>query len=306
MRPPSRGPAHRPVPVGPPAADRSAALRELVVFYGLVFLVTWGIAAALFLAPDLVVGPGGIEGGRGQVFFFLAVFAPSAVGVALTLRAHGLRPGLAHIARGVVAPGPWWRTGLWFLVGAFAIPVAWVVVFGLSLFGVADPADNHLDVLGVFVWTPVTLLTTSYLLTDPGPLGEEYGWRGYALPRLLRLTDPTAAGVVVGALMAVWHIPSFLAAQLVQSELNLLLMTTNWIGWGVVSAWVHVRSGGNWVAAGLLPHAVLNCAYSLGAADVNWISGTGALLAGVVLAALTAGGPGRAGRRVATSTSAAP
>lgn len=252
----------------------------------------------LFLAPDLVVGPGGIESGRGRVVFFIAVFAPSAVGVALTLRAHGLLGGLAHIGRGVVAPGPWWRTGLWLLVGAFLIPAAWVVALGLSRLGIADPGDNHLDVVGVFVLTPVTLLTTTFLLTDPGPLGEEYGWRGYALPRLLQLVNPTAAGVVVGALMALWHVPSFLATQLVQSELNLLLMTTNWIGWGVVAAWIHVRSGGNWVAAGVLPHAVINCAYSLGAADVNWISGTGALLAGVVIAGLTAGGarPGAAER----------
>lgn len=290
----------RPAPPGPaapgPLVHRRVLLRQLAVFYGSVFALTWGLAALLFLAPDLVVGPEGVAGGRGQLVFFLAVFAPTGIGVALTLRELGPRAGLAHIARGVVAPGRWRRTALWLLVGAYAIPLSWAVVYGLSRVGAGDAADARFDAVGVFVLTPVALLTTTSLLTDPGPLGEEYGWRGYALPRLLHLVSPTAAGVVVGALMALWHVPSFFAAQLVQSELNLLLMTTNWIGWGVVSAWIHVRSGGNWVAAGLVPHAVLNAAFSLGHIDVDVISGTGALLAAVVLVALGLTDPAR-GRR---------
>jgi hypothetical protein len=298
VRPAPRDPArHAAVPDR--AEHRSAPLRQLAVFYGSVFAVTWGLAALLFLAPDLLVGPEGVEGGRGRLFWYLAVFAPTGVGVVLTLRELGVRAGLAHIARGAVAPGRWRRTALWLLVGAYAIPLSWAVVAGLGRIGAGAAAEARFDAFGVFVLAPVALLTTTYLLTDPGPLGEEYGWRGYALPRLMQLVSPTAAGVVVGALMALWHLPSFFAAQLVQSELNLLLMTTNWIGWGVVSAWIHVRSGGNWVAAGLVPHAVLNAAFTLGHIDVDVISGTGALLAAVVLVALGLTDPAR--RRPATS-----
>ena len=61
------------------------------------------------------------------------------------------------------------------------------------------------------------------------------------------------SGAVVGGLMALWHVPSFFAAQLPRSDLFLLL-SVNRVVWGVVSAWVDVRSGGNQVAAGVLPH----------------------------------------------------
>lgn len=43
-----------------------------------------------------------------------------------------------------------------------------------------------------------------------GPLGEEPGWRGYALPRLQRQFDPVTSSLVLGFLWANWHLPLIL------------------------------------------------------------------------------------------------
>lgn len=44
-----------------------------------------------------------------------------------------------------------------------------------------------------------------------GPLGEEPGWRGYALPRLQSRFSPVASSLILGFLWANWHLPLMLA-----------------------------------------------------------------------------------------------
>jgi len=43
-----------------------------------------------------------------------------------------------------------------------------------------------------------------------GPLLEEPGWRGFALPRLQSVWGPLAGSLVLGLLWGAWHIPQFL------------------------------------------------------------------------------------------------
>jgi membrane protease YdiL (CAAX protease family) len=43
-----------------------------------------------------------------------------------------------------------------------------------------------------------------------GPLEEEFGWRGYLLPRLSARIGNTWATLSVGAIWASWHLPMML------------------------------------------------------------------------------------------------
>ena len=60
------------------------------------------------------------------------------------------------------------------------------------------------------------------LVLFAGPLSEEFGWRGYAQPRLRLLLSPGKTSLVLGVAWGVWHLPLFLLTGTSQSTLGLL------------------------------------------------------------------------------------
>lgn len=72
----------------------------------------------------------------------------------------------------------------------------------LPAVAVADPRKLNWSILAsVSVYNWSTLLG--------GPLGEEPGWRGYALPRLEAAVGPVLGSLILGILWALWHLPLF-------------------------------------------------------------------------------------------------
>lgn len=61
-------------------------------------------------------------------------------------------------------------------------------------------------------WSSLSQILTLFLPNLlGGPLGEEAGWRGFALPRLQRHLDPVSSSLILGFLWANWHLPLILA-----------------------------------------------------------------------------------------------
>jgi membrane protease YdiL (CAAX protease family) len=78
---------------------------------------------------------------------------------------------------------------------------------------------NQITGIGHFKWTHSSPLLTSILITAglvflllPLSFGEEYGWRGYLLPRLLPLGEIKGT-IILGVIWACWHLPVLSMAQ---------------------------------------------------------------------------------------------
>jgi membrane protease YdiL (CAAX protease family) len=110
-------------------------------------------------------------------------------------------------------------------------------------------------------------LPIAYGLALPfGPLGEELGWRGFALPRLLSRWRPWAATLILGALWTFWHgpmmalmpgaaFPSFMPLSATSILIYLIQTTAE----TAVMTLVFLRTGGSTLLA-VLAHLAFNTA----------------------------------------------
>jgi membrane protease YdiL (CAAX protease family) len=176
--------------------------KTLLSFLGLTFGLSWVPMALFMLFPAQLIPLFG-EISTSNPFFLLAVYAPSLSGIFLVWRHYGLN-GVGSLFRRLLiwrAPTQWW---LFLLLG---IPV--IVYTAAAIKG---------TIHGPFPFSPWHMvfpaLIQSLLL---GPIGEEFGWRGLALPLLQRRFSPFWASLILGVVWAIWHAPAFLMSGTAQS-----------------------------------------------------------------------------------------
>ena len=95
-----------------------------------------------------------------------------------------------------------------------------------------------------------------------GPLGEEIGWRGFALPRMQSRFGPLKATLLLGVLWTFWHFPEFfssaqlggpgtgLSAFYIHLPIFLLMV----VAIAIIMTWVFNHTGGS-VFIAILLHA---------------------------------------------------
>src|SRR5829696_1685570 len=118
--------------------------------------------------------------------------------------------------------------------------------------------------LGEFRWSEATWFVYLMLLLIALPVtlftfGEEYGWRGYLLPRLLPLGE-IRASLLVGVIWGVWHLPLLLAGLNypgVNIWLAIIVFTFVTVALSFTYTWFYVASSGSVLVAAVF-HASTN------------------------------------------------
>jgi membrane protease YdiL (CAAX protease family) len=142
-----------------------------------------------------------------------------------------------------------------YYLAALAIPAvfATAVVLIVQLLG-----------LGEFRWSEATWYVYLMLLVIAVPVtmftfGEEYGWRGYLLPRLLPLGE-IRASVLLGVIWGVWHLPLLLAGLNypgVNIFLAIIVFIFATVALSFTYTWFYVASSGSVLVAAVF-HASTN------------------------------------------------
>jgi membrane protease YdiL (CAAX protease family) len=159
---------------------RLVARHPLSVFFCLAYALAW------FVTVPMVAFEGPIE------LTVLASFSPTVAALVThrvatgSYRAFRIFTGWRHVRVGAV-------------LGAVLVVLAFVVLPAAT----ANPRTIKWSILvSLGVYSSSTLLG--------GPLGEEPGWRGYALPQMEARFGPGFATLLLAVLWAGWHAPLFL------------------------------------------------------------------------------------------------
>ncbi len=176
--------------------------KQLMQFFALTFAWSW---TCWLLTPAVKAE----SSSAANILFFLGGFGPSfaaVVVVYMTSGWAGLRLWLLQCLR--------WRGRLHWIGLAFLAPLAILslaTVTHLMLGGSMpeSPAVGHIG-----------MLTINFFLVFlvGGPLGEELGWRGLALPAMQENIGWRKASIALGAIWGVWHLPLFFVVGSTQNN----------------------------------------------------------------------------------------
>lgn len=216
----------------------------LLLFFVLAFGISWA-----FWVPA-VLDSWGVLSSPVSATFPLPAFGPSLAAIMLVIITEGAA-GLRRLLGRLLV----WRVSvLWYafvLLYPAALSLAttgFYVLFGGRAPDFAGPPvlrvyplPPELLAVGPLVLLPFVFLITLFISS---PMGEEIGWRGYALPRLQAERSALTASVILGLLWGLWHLPRDLA----------LGQFSFWSLLGIVAiailfTWVYNNTGGSLLLA---------------------------------------------------------
>ena len=163
--------------------------KGLVPYFVAAYGFTWlfhGSIRALGLTFSVELKPA-------TALYMMGLLGPLAGALSVSMY-YGGRKAASELLRSALR----WRFGVvWYLCALFLIPGMLFVSIVLLNRGIPHPSE--------WLTFPALLIAGQLWVV----IGEEYGWRGFALPRLQARFGSLGASLVLGFLWSSWHLPMF-------------------------------------------------------------------------------------------------
>jgi uncharacterized protein len=198
----------------------------------------------------------------GFVAIYAKPYAPFFSAVLLIVSGFG--PSITALVTVIFFSGPkglvdWlkyafnWRVGWqWYSLAFFMPPLVMFLAQAMhwTLGGTipTSPAVGHI---------PLAIANFGLVFLIGGPLGEEFGWRSYAVPALGSKVGWRKASLMIGVIWGLWHLPWFFTAGTAQFQMSLAMFMLNIVAGSVLFSWLFLRSAGSVIPA-LVAHTSLN------------------------------------------------
>ena len=218
--------------------------RPLTVFFFLAYAFTW-----LHWMPEAAAGKGWIDYQTPFALVLLAGYGPALAAIlviALVSGRAGLKDLGARLVRWRVAP-------VWYLV-VLAVPVL-TQLAGCALYSLLNGETMKLTADPSAWWTALSFLPLLILGFDG--LGEELGWRGFALPTMLKKQSAIVASLILGLLWGFWHLGYWLTPGSFMQGTPLALVVANTVALSFIHTWIFTNARQS-IFMAILFHAINN------------------------------------------------
>jgi uncharacterized protein len=148
----------------------------------------------------------------------------------------------------------WREKPQWYLAAASPLLVAGLAALLYHWWDGTPPDESEAATLPMLLGLLVLSLIT-------GAMGEELGWRGFALPWLQTKVNALGASIIIGAAWGLWHLPLWFIG-LGWEEMPFGLFAYNCIAVSVIMTWVCNHTMGNMLLITLL-HWFYNFGWNL-------------------------------------------
>lgn len=217
--------------------------RVFTPFLLISFGLAWGIIGLYVFLPGLMSEAFGQLTGN-HPLFFLAVYSPAIAAFALVTRTCGLAGLRQFLGRALL-----WRChAAWYAFLIIGVPVIFI--------GGSAVRGNLLA--ETFPFASFQALVVALILAAiKGPI-EEFGWRGLALPLLQRKFAPIWAGLILGAIWGLWHLPAFLLSGTQQSEWSFMAFFSGCLAISVIATALFNSSHGSILLSAFFHFSLMN------------------------------------------------
>ena len=214
------------------------------------FLVAWIVSTLVFLAHNIFINHAPFS--PGMVVFILVSMVPVAFVIS---RAFSRTRSVRKLVSSLVKP----RGGaVWYVLALVLKPILMWISIGVStvLGGGMGSTTSPPTVGWEFAGLVITVFLYQFFFFNA--VGEEIGWRGFAMPRLQAKTSPLIACLVIGLLWTPWHAPLWYAEGAPISTWDYwITMFLVIVPSSVITGWLYNRSRGSILVAGIA-HAMSN------------------------------------------------
>jgi uncharacterized protein len=228
-------------------ATRAFPLKYFVIAFAFTWLF-WTLAA--LGARDVIPALPGMTA--------LGAFGPLMAAVIVTAQdsgGAGLRSLLGRIVQWRVAP-------IWYAVALLGPLVITLVAVVLQVVALGSQPPSLGTLIGELPSTLLTILVNAVYMLIFVALGEEVGWRGYALPALQARYSALLASLILGVVWALWHLPIFFNPDTTYNGVPFYLFLLFIVPVAVLMTWLFNSTGGS-VLMAMFFHAIINTADEL-------------------------------------------